>query len=383
MSIIKRSTFRLAKLNDSAQVVEWSWDTEIMSAHLFTPLALRGVTLRNRIAVSPMCQYSSEDGFANDWHLVHLGSRAIGGAGLVTMEATAVEARGRISPWDHGIWKDEHIEFLSRITAFLKQHGAIAGIQLAHAGRKASSRRPWEGGGAIPESDGGWQTVAPSAVPFRPGDPAPVPLSKNEIHDLVNAFTEAARRALRAGFQVIELHGAHGYLMHEFFSPLSNHRTDEYGGPFENRIRFGLETIEAVRAAWPEELPLLLRISATDWVEGGWAIADSVELARRVKPMGVDLIDCSSGGSSLEQKIPLAPGYQVPFAERIRREAGIPTGAVGLITEAHQADEIVRSGQADLVLLAREFLRDPYFPLHAAQELEEKPAPPTQYLRAW
>jgi 2,4-dienoyl-CoA reductase-like NADH-dependent reductase (Old Yellow Enzyme family) len=330
-----------------------------------------------------MCQYSSEDGFANDWHLVHLGSRAIGGAGLVTMEATAVEARGRISPWDHGIWKDEHIEFLSRIAAFLKQHGAVAGIQLAHAGRKASTRRPWEGGTVIPESEGGWQAVAPSAIPFRPGDPAPAELSKDEIRALVNAFTEAARRALRAGFQAIELHGAHGYLMHEFFSPLSNRRQDEYGGSFENRIRFGLEIVEAVRATWPDEFPLLLRISSTDWVDGGWSIEDSLELARRVKPIGVDLIDCSSGGSSLEQKIPTAPGYQVPFAERIRREVAIPTGAVGLITEARQADDIVRSGQADLVLLAREFLRDPYFPLHAAQELGLKPEAPTQYLRAW
>jgi 2,4-dienoyl-CoA reductase-like NADH-dependent reductase (Old Yellow Enzyme family) len=354
-----------------------------MSAHLFTPFALRGATFRNRIAVSPMCQYSSEDGFANDWHLVHLGSRAIGGAGLVMMEATAVEARGRISPWDHGIWKDEHIEFLSRIAAFLKEHGAVAGIQLAHAGRKASSRRPWEGGAVIPQSEGGWQPIAPSAIPFRPGDPAPSELSKDAIRELANTFAAAAKRALRAGFQAIELHGAHGYLMHEFFSPLSNRRTDEYGGSFENRIRFGLETIEAVRAVWPDEFPLLLRISATDWVEGGWDIEDSVELARRVKPMGVDLIDCSSGGTSLEQKIPLKPGYQVPFAERIRREVEIPTGAVGLITEAHQADEIVRSGQADLVLLAREFLRDPYFPLHAARELGEKLNPPTQYLRAF
>ena len=354
-----------------------------MNPHLFTPLVLRGITLRNRIAVSPMCQYSSKDGFANDWHLVHLGSRAVGGAGLVMTEATAVEARGRISPADHGIWKDEHIEFLSRITAFLNQHGAIAGIQLAHAGRKASVQAPSEGGGAIPESEGGWLTVAPSAIPFRPNDPAPVPLSKDEIHAVVNAFAEAAKRALRAGFQVIELHGAHGYLMHEFFSPLSNHRTDEYGGSFENRVRFGLETIEAVRAVWPPDLPLLLRISASDWVEGGWDIEDSVELARRVKPMGVDLIDCSSGGNSLGQKIPLGPGYQVPFAARIRAEVGIPTGAVGMITEARQADEIVRSGKADLVLLARQFLRDPYFPLHAAQELGEKPEPPTQYLRAW
>jgi 2,4-dienoyl-CoA reductase-like NADH-dependent reductase (Old Yellow Enzyme family) len=354
-----------------------------MNPQLFTPLALRGVTFRNRIAVSPMCQYSSQDGFANDWHLVHLGSRAIGGAGLVTMEATAVEARGRISPWDQGIWKDEHVEFLSRISAFLKQHGAIAGIQLAHAGRKASTRRPWEGGTAIPVSDGGWQPVAPSAAPFRPGDSAPAALLQSEIGGLVKSFAEAARRALAAGFQAIELHGAHGYLMHEFFSPLSNLRTDEYGGSFENRIRFGLETIAAVRAVWPEELPLLLRVSATDWVEGGWDIEDSVELARRVKPMGVDLIDCSSGGSSLAQKIPVAPGYQVPFAERIRREAAIPTGAVGLITQARQADEIVTSGHADLVSLARESLRDPYFPLHAARELGVKLDPPVQYQRAW
>jgi 2,4-dienoyl-CoA reductase-like NADH-dependent reductase (Old Yellow Enzyme family) len=354
-----------------------------MIAHLFSPLTLRGVTLRNRIAVSPMCQYSSDDGFATDWHLVHLGSRAIGGAGMVMMEATAVEARGRISPADHGIWKDEHVEFLSRITAFLKQHGSVAGIQLAHAGRKASTRRPWEGGAAIPESEGGWQTVGPSPIPFRPGDPPPAELSKDGIRAIVKAFTDAAKRALQAGFQAIELHGAHGYLMHEFFSPLSNHRRDEYGGSFENRIRFGLETIEAVRAVWPDHLPLLLRISATDWVKGGWDIEESVELARRVKPMGVDLIDCSSGGSSLEQKITLGPGYQVPFAERIRREGEIPTGAVGLITEAKQADEIVRSGQADLVLLARAFLRDPYFPLHAARELGAKLDPPVQYLRAF
>jgi 2,4-dienoyl-CoA reductase-like NADH-dependent reductase (Old Yellow Enzyme family) len=354
-----------------------------MSVHLFTPLTLRGVTFRNRIAVSPMCQYSSEDGFANDWHLVHLGSRAIGGAGLVMMEATAVEARGRISPYDQGIWKDEHIEFLARIAGFLKQYGAAAGVQLAHAGRKASTRRPWEGGTVLPESGGGWQPVAPSAVPFHPCDAAPAALSKDEIRQLSCAFAKAAKRALLAGFQVIELHGAHGYLMHEFFSPLSNRRTDEYGGSFDNRIRFGLETIEAVRAVWPDELPLLLRISATDWVDGGWDIEQSVELARRVKPLGVDLIDCSSGGSSLEQKIPLGPGYQVPFAERIRREVEIPTGAVGLITEARQADQIVSSRQADLVLLAREFLRDPYFPVRASRELGVKPDPPAQYLRAW
>ncbi len=354
-----------------------------MTAHLFDPLTQRGVVFRNRIAVSPMCQYSSEDGFANDWHLTHLGSRAVGGAALVMMEATAVEARGRISPFDQGIWKDDHVEFLTRIAAFLKQFGAVAGIQLAHAGRKASVQRPWEGGSAIPGNRGGWQTVAPSALAFRPEDPTPAELSKNEIGAIVDAFVAAARRALRAGFQLVELHGAHGYLMHQFLSPISNRRTDEYGGAFENRIRFALETIEAVRAAWPQDLPLWLRISASDWVEGGWSIDDSVALARRVKSMGVDLIDCSSGGSSLEQKIPMGPGYQVPFAERIRAEAGIATGAVGLITTAEQAEEIVGSGQADMVLLAREFLRDAYFPLRAAHALGAKLDPPVQYQRAF
>lgn len=353
-----------------------------MSVHLFQPLAQRGVTFRNRIAVSPMCQYSSQDGFANDWHLVHLGSRAVGGAGLVFMEATAVEARGRISHFDQGIWKDEHVEFLTRIAAFVKQF-AVAGIQLAHAGRKASVQRPWEGGAAIPPEEGGWQTVAPSPLPFRPGDPVPAELSKSEIHAMVDAFTAAGRRALRAGFQVLELHAAHGYLMHQFLSTLSNWRQDEYGGVFANRARFAVETIEAVRAAWPQELPLWLRISATDWVEGGWSIEDSVALARLVKPMGVDLIDCSSGGNSIAQKIPLIAGYQVPFAERIRAEAGIATGAVGLITLPRQAEEIIGSGKADMVLMAREFLRDPYFPLHAAQSLGAEPDAPTQYLRAF
>ncbi len=354
-----------------------------MSVHLFQPLTQRGIQFRNRIAVSPMCQYSSEDGFAGDWHLVHLGSRAVGGAALVMMEATAVEARGRISPFDQGIWKDEHVAFLRRIAAFLKTFGAVAGIQLAHAGRKASVRRPWEGGAAIPVADGGWQTVAPSAIPFRPGDSTPVELSKGEIHTVMDAFVAAARRALQAGFQLVELHGAHGYLMHQFLSPLSNRRTDGYGGSFANRVRFALETVEAVRAAWPQDLPLWLRLSATDWVDGGWSIDDSVALARLVKPMGVDLIDCSSGGSSLEQKIPMGPGYQVPFAERIRAEAGISTGAVGLISTPEQAERIVSSGQADMVLLAREFLRDPYFPLHAARALGAELDPPAQYLRAF
>jgi 2,4-dienoyl-CoA reductase-like NADH-dependent reductase (Old Yellow Enzyme family) len=354
-----------------------------MSTNLFTPLMVRDVTFRNRIAVSPMCQYSSVNGLASDWHLVHLGSRAVGGAGLVIMEASAVEARGRISPGDNGIWKDEHIGPLARIARFLREQGAVAGIQLAHAGRKASTRPPWEGGGTIPEAAGGWPTVAPSAVPFQPEDPAPVELSQPGVHAIVDAFRTAAQRALAAGFQVVEIHAAHGYLIHEFLSPLSNRRTDEYGGAFENRIRFALEVAQAVRGAWPLNLPLFLRISTTDWVEGGWTPDESVELARRVRPLGVDLIDCSSGGSAPNAKVPLAPGYQVPFAERIRREAGVLTGAVGLITTPQQADDIVRSEKADLVLLAREFLRHPYFPLHAARALGAEAGPPVQYLRAF
>jgi 2,4-dienoyl-CoA reductase-like NADH-dependent reductase (Old Yellow Enzyme family) len=357
--------------------------SSLPAAHLMTPLLLREIVLRNRIAVSPMCQYSSEDGFANDWHLVHLGSRAVGGAGLVCMEATAVEARGRISPYDMGIWKPEHVEFLARITRFLHSQGAAAAIQLAHAGRKGSTRRPWEGGGLLPEAEGGWQCVAPSAVPFRDGDPAPHALSHAEIHAIVDAFRDAAERALRAGFLVVEIHGAHGYLIHQFLSPLSNRRTDEYGGTLDNRLRFALEVTEAVRSVWPARLPLFFRISATDWVPGGWSADDSVALVRRLEPLGVDLVDCSSGGSAPDAKVPLGPGYQVPFAERIRHETGMPTGAVGMITTPRQADEIVRSGQADLVLLAREFLRDPYFPLHAASALGEKPAAPMPYGRAF
>jgi 2,4-dienoyl-CoA reductase-like NADH-dependent reductase (Old Yellow Enzyme family) len=351
--------------------------------HLFTPLTIRGVQFRNRVAVSPMCQYSSVDGFANDWHLVHLGSRAVGGAGLVMMEATAVEPRGRISPWDQGIWKDEHVEFLTRIAAFLKGQGAVAGIQLAHAGRKASTGRPWQGGARIPESEGGWQPVAPSALPFHPDHPAPHELSKTEIRGLVDDFAAAARRSLAAGFELVEIHAAHGYLAHEFLSPLSNTRTDEYGGSYDNRARFTMEVTEAVRGVWPQELPLFMRISSTDWTPGGWTVDDSVELARRVKPLGVDLIDCSSAGLSIQQKIEVGPLYQVPFAERIRREANILTGAVGMITTAAQCEEILASGKADLVLLAREFLRDPYFAGHAAKALEADFKPPKQYLRAW
>ena len=353
------------------------------AAQLLTPLTIREITLRNRIAVSPMCQYSSEDGFFNDWHLVHLGSRAVGGAGLVCTEATAVVAAGRISPHDAGIWKDEHVEFLARITGFLHSQSAVAGIQLAHAGRKASVRRPWEGGTAIRESEGGWQTAAPSALAFRDTDPAPHALSIGEIKGLVASFGIAAQRALRAGFDLVEIHGAHGYLIHEFCSPLSNQRRDEYGGSLANRMRFAIEVTEAVRAVWPERLPLFYRISATDWVEGGWTPDDSVELARHLKTAGVDLIDCSSGGTAEHAKVPLAPGYQVPFAERIRRETGMLTGAVGMITTAEQAEGIIRDGQADMVFLARQFLRDPYFPLHAAAPLGEKAVAPLQYGRGF
>ncbi|HXB69294.1 MAG TPA: NADH:flavin oxidoreductase/NADH oxidase [Candidatus Acidoferrales bacterium] len=355
---------------------------------LLTPLEIRGVTLRNRIGVSPMCQYSAEDGFANDWHLIHLGSRAVGGAGLVLMEATAVQDRGRISAHDTGIWKDDHIGFLARISDFIARQGAVPGIQLAHAGRKASVRPPWDGGAPVPQDAGGWLACAPSAIPFRPEDPVPAELSHAGIQAVVSAFGSAAKRALAAGFQVVEIHAAHGYLIHQFLSPLSNRRQDEYGGAFDNRIRFALEVVEAVRGVWPRHLPLFLRISATDWMEhdsvqGSWTAGESVELARRVKPLGVDLIDCSSGGSSLLAKIPLGPGYQVPYAERIRREAGVLTAAVGLITTPAQAEEIVHTGKADLVLLAREFLRDPYFPRRAAQELGQKVKPPVQYGRAW
>jgi len=330
-----------------------------------------------------MCQYSAEDGFTNDWHLVHLGSRAAGGAGVVFMEATAVEARGRISPADTGIWKDDHIAMLQRITAFIRSQGAAAGIQLAHAGRKASTRRPWEGGKLIPVSEGGWLPVAPSPIPFHEGDPAPLELTREEIQRLIADFSTAARRALAAGFQIVEIHGAHGYLLHEFLSPLSNHRTDDYGGSLANRMRFALEVTAAVRAAWPAGLPLFFRVSATDWVPGGWTLDDCVLLARELKALGVDVVDCSSGGNSTQQKIELGPGYQVPFADRIRRDASIATAAVGLITSTAQADAILREGSADLVLLAREFLRDPYWPLHAARVLGTEQAPPVQYSRAF
>jgi 2,4-dienoyl-CoA reductase-like NADH-dependent reductase (Old Yellow Enzyme family) len=353
-----------------------------MTTSLFTPLMLRSVTLRNRIAVSPMCEYSSVDGFADDWHLVHLGSRAVGGAGLVFTEAAAVTPEGRITPADLGIWSDEHVAFLARCTAFIRAHGAASGIQLAHAGRKASTTRPWEGGRQIDPDAGGWTPVAPSPIAFHPGDRTPSALDRAGIAALVDAFAAATRRSVAAGFDVVEIHAAHGYLLHEFLSPLCNQRTDEYGGSFENRIRLLLEVTAAVRAAWPAHLPLVVRISATDWVEGGWDLPQSVELARCLRPLGVDLVDCSSGGTVPGVKIPTGPGYQVPFAETIRRETGMPTGAVGLITEPAQADAIVVSGQADLVLLAREMLRDPYWPLHAAHALGAKGPWPVQYIRA-
>jgi len=351
---------------------------------LFDPLPLREVTLRNRIIVSPMCQYSSEDGFANDWHLVHLGSRAVGGSALVFTEAAAVTPEGRISPQDLGIWKDEHVPELTRIVRFIDGQGAVAGMQLAHAGRKASTQPPWKGSRVLqPGEDGGFRPIyAPSPIPFRPEDPVPEELDSKGIARIVNAFGDAAERALRAGFRVLELHAAHGYLLHEFLSPLSNHRTDTYGGPFENRIRILLEVTRSVRARWPDRWPLFVRISATDWVEGGWDVDQSIELSRRLAREGVDLIDCSSGGLLPGLKVPVGPGYQTAFAERIRREAAVRTGAVGMIRGADQAEHIVRSGQADAVLLARQLLRDPYWPLKAARHLGVQVRWPVQYERA-
>jgi 2,4-dienoyl-CoA reductase-like NADH-dependent reductase (Old Yellow Enzyme family) len=354
--------------------------------HLFQPLTIKSVTLRNRIGVSPMCEYSSEDGVATDWHLVHLGSRAVGGAGLIIAEATAVSPEGRITPGDAGIWADKQIEPIARINRFIKQHGAVPGIQIAHAGRKASTSRPWEGDAHLADDQGGWPTIAPSAIAF--GDnknKIPRAMTEADIANVQNDFVAAAKRSLAAGVEWLELHFAHGYLAHEFLSPVSNQRTDKYGVNFENRIRFVLETTRAVRAGWPEKLPFTVRISATDWVEGGWDIEQSIELSRRLKSEGVDLIDCSSGGNVPGIKIPTGPGYQVPFAERIRREADILTAAVGQITEPTHADEIVRNGRADIVLLAREFLREPYWPLRAAKVLRQKDAlpAPVQYGRAW
>lgn len=349
---------------------------------LFDPLTLRAVTFPNRIFVSPMCQYSCEDGVATDWHLVHLGARAVGGAALVMTEATAVLPEGRISPEDLGLWNDAQAAALAPVIRFIRQQGRVAGIQLAHAGRKGSTLRPWDGQGAVALADGGWTPVGPDGQAFAPAYPVPTGLDEAGLGAVVDGFRQAAIRARDLGIQVVEVHAAHGYLLHEFLSPLSNARTDGYGGSFTNRVRLCLEVVEAVRAVWPDHLPVFVRISASDWTPGGWDLDQSVELARRLRERGVDLMDCSSGGNVPHAEIPVAPGYQVPFAERIRTEAGIPTGAVGLITTAPQADAIVREGRADAVLLARALLRDPYWPLHAAQELGVAIDWPAQYLRA-
>ncbi len=351
-------------------------------AHLFEPLALRSLTLRNRILVSPMCQYSSVDGDSTDWHLVHLASRAVGGAALVFTEATAVAAEGRISPRDLGIYDDRHVEGLARIVRVVQGEGSAAGIQLAHAGRKASTTPPWLGGHAVAPADGGWEPLGPTTAPFADGYPTPREATVADLAEVAAAFRAAALRARAAGFDVAEIHAAHGYLIHEFLSPLTNTRSDLYGGSYDHRVRLCLEVADAVRAVWPESLPVFVRISCTDWKEGGWDVEQSVELARRLRGRGVDLIDCSSGGAVHDARIAVGPGYQVAFAERVRREAGISTGAVGMITDPAQADTIVRTGQADCVLLARELLRDPYWPLHAAGELGQQIPWPQQYTRA-
>ncbi|MGY1425235.1 NADH:flavin oxidoreductase/NADH oxidase [Lysobacter sp. A289] len=353
-------------------------------SRLFDPLTQRGVTFRNRIMVSPMCQYSSRDGVPDDWHLVHLGSRAVGGAASVIAEASAVSPEGRISPADTGLWNDAQAQAWAPIVRFIDGQGAVPGVQLAHAGRKASTDAPWRGGGAVAPAQGGWTPVAPSALAFDAGSPVPDALDAAGIAKVIEDFVAATRRALDAGFQLVELHAAHGYLLHQFLSPLSNRRNDDYGGSFDNRIRLVLEVIDAVRAIWPERLPLWLRISATDWVDGqGWDIEQSIALARLVGERGVDLIDVSSGGAVPNAKIPLQPGYQVPFACRIRREAGIATGAVGLLTAPDQVERIITENEADVVLLARELLRDPYFPRRAAHALGTELTPPEQYGRAW
>jgi 2,4-dienoyl-CoA reductase-like NADH-dependent reductase (Old Yellow Enzyme family) len=357
--------------------------SSVPTPSLFDPLTIRGVTLRNRIGVSPMCQYSSVDGFATDWHLVHLGSRAVGGAGLVIAEATAVTPEGRISPGDLGIWSDAHVPMLARCARFIAGQGAVPGIQLAHAGRKASTARPWEGGQPLGPDEGGWRPVlAPSAIPYRDDHPVPEALDLAGIERIISAFVTATRRALDAGFRIIELHAAHGYLLHEFLSPLSNTRTDAYGGSFENRTRIVREVVLAVREVWPRELPLFMRVSATDWADGGWDVEQSIALARLARPLGVDLIDCSSGGNVSGVRIPIGPGYQAEFAARIRRGAEIATAAVGLITDPAHADALVREDTADVVLLARQELRDPYWPLRAAKALGADAAWPPQYLRA-
>lgn len=349
---------------------------------LFTSLKIKSVEFKNRLTVSPMCMYSSEDGFSNNWHLVHLGSRAVGGAGLIISEAAAVSPEGRITPDDLGIWKEEHISGLKNIVDFIDAQGTVAGIQLAHAGRKASTTSPWKGGAALPIENGGWKTVAPSAIPFMESNAMPQDLDEDGINKIISDFQAASRRSLEAGFKVVEIHAAHGYLLHQFLSPLSNKRIDAYGGSFENRIRLLLEVIEAVQKEWPQDLPLFVRISATDWSEGGWNADESVQLSQILKTKGVDLIDCSSGGLVPDAKIPVKKGYQVQFAERIKAETNILTGAVGLITTAEEAEAIIATGQADLVLMAREFLREPYFPLMAAKTLGAEIIWPSQYERA-
>jgi len=349
---------------------------------LFQPLRFRGVTFRNRIFVSPMCMYSAEDGVPNDWHFVHLGSRAVGGAALVMVEATGVSAEGRISPGDTGLWNGRQVESFRRMTDFVAARGAVPGIQLAHAGRKASTHVPWKGGRPLAAGEGAWTTLGPSPIPFDQGFPPPREMTLADIDGVTAEFASAASRAFEAGFRVVEVHAAHGYLLHEFLSPLSNRRADEYGGSLENRIRFPLRVVRAVRQAFPEDRSVFVRISATDWAEGGWDLAQSIELSKLLKKEGVDLVDCSSGGLVPNVKIPAGPGYQVPFAEAVRREAGIATAAVGMITEPRQAEEILATGRADAIVMARAFLRDPYWPLHAAQELGEDVNWPAQYGRA-
>lgn len=349
---------------------------------LFSPLEIKGVTLKNRIAVSPMCQYSAVDGFANDWHFVHLGSRAVGGAGLIIVEATGVSPEARISPQDLGIWKDDHIEKLAQITSFLKEHGSVPGIQLAHAGRKASTEVPWLGHAKVSIENGGWETVAPSALAYSDTYPMPSALDEDGIQKVIGDFKTATERALRAGFEVIEIHASHGYLLHQFLSPLSNRRTDKYGGSLQNRMRLLLEVIEGVKAVLPETTPLFMRIPGSDWADGGWSPEDAVELARELQKSGVDLLDVTSGGLAQQQKIAVGPAYQLPFASKIKRETGILTSTVGMITDAVQAETILVNGDADLILMAREMLRDPYFPLRAARELNADIQWPLQYERA-
>jgi len=353
-----------------------------MKSKLFTPLTIKEITLKNRIAISPMCQYSAVDGFANDWHLVHYGSRAVGGAALIIQEATAVSPEGRITPSDLGLYKEEHVEILQTITAFIHKQGAVAGIQLAHAGRKASCATPSEGGKQLKEDEGGWTTVSSSAIAFNPEDVAPQALDAAGIQRVISDFRTAAQRSFQAGYKLIEIHAAHGYLIHQFLSPLSNQRTDEYGGCFENRIRLLLEVVNAIQTVWPQSLPLFVRISATDWAEGGWNIDEAVKLSKILKNLRVDLIDCSSGGQVPYAKIPVGPGFQVAFAEKIKNESDILTGAVGLITEVQQAEDILENNRADLILIARASLRDPHFALHAARILEDDIEWPLQYQRA-